>query len=165
MQPVARLSESSPACPQQTPFRVFFVPHSLREYGPLRKLRDCLCRIAGRSLRASMPCAHSKFASLRHPGFACKQRRLRGTGNPEAEATVFMHPMPEPGSSGTGNKTRTSITPRKPTSQTHTTKWRAASLPCEFLIQMLDSFWSTGVASRIIMGWWCPSGPPLSAAW
>jgi|GEM_PF-3269511 len=29
-----------------------------------------------------MPFAHSMFAALRHPGFACKQRRLYGTGNP-----------------------------------------------------------------------------------
>jgi len=39
--------------------------------------------VAGQSpAPRGMPFAHSEFAALRHPGFACKQRQRCGTGNP-----------------------------------------------------------------------------------
>ena len=43
--------------------------------------RGCPCPIAGRS-RRHPAAARSMPAALRHPACACRQRRLRGTGNP-----------------------------------------------------------------------------------
>ena len=45
--------------------------------------RGCPCPVAGRSLRAP-PCAHSVASALRHPGCACRRRRLPGHGQPLA---------------------------------------------------------------------------------
>jgi len=47
--------------------------------------RGCPCPVAGRSLRASLPSAHSMPAAcaIGIQACACRQRRLRGMGNPD----------------------------------------------------------------------------------
>jgi hypothetical protein len=45
------------------------------------------CHVAGRSLQASMPSAHSEKSALRPPGYAGFLRRLHDTGHPERRRT------------------------------------------------------------------------------